>query len=177
MKIVLFVLVAIVALIGVVMLVGSLLPRGHVASRSGRFRQAPETLWQTLTDFAAMPAWAPEVQKVERVADLNGHPVWMHTGKQWSAPMEVVELTPPRRFAMRIADPKLPFGGTWTYEIAPTDGGSTVTITENGEIGSPIFRFMARFVFGYTSTMDGYLKALGKKYGENVTPGPGTAAA
>ena len=78
---------------------------------------------------------------------------------------------------MRIADPTLPFGGTWTYEIAPADSGSVVTITESGEVKSPIFRFMARFVFGYTSTMDGYLEALGKKYGETVTPGPGAAAA
>jgi uncharacterized protein YndB with AHSA1/START domain len=175
MKILLFVVAAIVALIGVVLLVGALLPRQHVASRSGRFRQTPEALWNTLTDFAAMPTWAPEFQKVERVADLNGHPVWMHTGRQWSAPMEVVEFTPPRRFTMRIADPKLPFGGTWTYEIAPADAGSVVTITEHGEIRNALFRFMARFVFGYTSSMDAYLKALGQKFGETVSPGPGVA--
>ena len=64
---------------------------------------------------------------------------------------------------LRIADPKLPFGGTWTYEIAPTAGGSTLTITENGEVYNPIFSFMARFVFGYDGTMKTYLANLEKK--------------
>ncbi len=43
-----------------------------------------------------------------------------------------------------------------------------VTITENGEIYNPFFRFMARFVFGYTVTMETYLKALGKKFSEDA---------
>jgi uncharacterized protein YndB with AHSA1/START domain len=176
MKILLVVVVAIVVLIGAVLMIGTLLPREHVAARSARFQEPPEVLWGALTNFAAIPTWLPEFQKVERVADLNGHPVWMHKGKRWSAPMEVVEFSPMRRFAMRIADPRLPFGGTWTYDIAPAEGGSVVTITERGEIKSALFRFMARFVFGYTSTMDACLKALGRKYGETVTPRAGVAA-
>ena len=90
--------------------------------------------------------------------------------------MEVIEFLPPRRFSLRIADPKLPFGGTWTYELRTADGGTLVTITENGEIGNPVMRFLSRFVFGQTSTMEGYLRALGRKYGETVTPTPGVAA-
>jgi hypothetical protein len=41
-----------------------------------------------------------------------------------------------------------------------------VTITESGEIYNPVFRFMARFVFGYDSTMAGYLGALSRKFGQ-----------
>jgi uncharacterized protein YndB with AHSA1/START domain len=144
-----------------------------VASRAATFRTPGDSLWATLTDFAALPSWAPEMTKVERIADQNGHPVWHHHGKQWSAPMEVVEFSPPHRFTLKIADPKLPFGGTWAYDIAPGDGGTVVMITENGEVGPPIMRFLSRYVFGQTSTMDAYLKALGRKYGETVTPGPG----
>jgi uncharacterized protein YndB with AHSA1/START domain len=176
MKIVPVILIVIGVIVIVALLIGTFLPREHVAARSARFGQPPEVLWGALTNFAALPTWMPEFQKVERVADMNGHPVWMHTGRRFSAPMEVVEFSPKRRFAMRIADPRLPFGGTWTYDIAPAEGGSVVTITEHGEIRTPLFRFMARFVFGYTSTMDGYLKALGKKFGETVTPGPGVAS-
>jgi uncharacterized protein YndB with AHSA1/START domain len=157
-------------------LVGALLPRHHVASRAARLQVAADSLWQALTDFAQLPSWAPEMTRVERVADLNGHPVWLHTGKRWSAPMEVTEMIPPRRFTLRIADPKLPFGGTWTYELAAADGGTTVTITENGEVGNPLMRFLSRVVFGQTSTLDGYLQALGRKFGETVTPGPGVPA-
>ena len=176
MKIVLYIVAAAVALIALIALAGSLLPRQHVAARSARFRTPADSLWSALTDFAALPAWAPELTRVERLADHNGHPVWLHVGPRWSAPMEVTELVPPRRFSLRIADPKLPFGGAWTYELAASEGATLVTITENGEIGNPVMRFLSRFVFGQTSTMDGYLRALGTKFGEKVTPGPGVPA-
>lgn len=41
---------------------------------------------------------------------------------------------------------------------------------EEGEIYNPIFRCLARFVFGYTSSLESYLKSLGGKFGEEVTP-------
>ena len=176
MKIVLLIVVALAALVSIIAVAGAFLPRHHVASRSAQYRTPPDTRWSTLSDFERMPNWAPELTRVERLADLNGHPVWLHVGPRWSAPMEVTEFSPPHRFTMRIADPKLPFGGTWTYEVAGGDGGATVTITENGEVGNLIMRFLSRFVFGQTSTMDGVLRALGRKHGETVTPAPGVAA-
>jgi hypothetical protein len=77
-----------------------------------------------------------------------------------------VEITPPRKLVSRIADPKLPFGGTWTFEITPTAEGSTLRITENGFVTNPVFRFLSRFVFGHTGTIESYLKSLAKKFGE-----------
>ena len=77
---------------------------------------------------------------------------------------------PPRALVTRIADPKLPFGGTWTYEISSqADGGSLLRITEDGEIYNPIFRFASRFVLGYSRTQEQYLQALGARFGESVT--------
>ena len=66
---------------------------------------------------------------------------------------------PPRLLVTRI-EPGLPFGGTWTYELAPDAGGSVLTITERGEVYNPIFRFMSRFIFGHDSTLAGYMAAL-----------------
>ncbi len=39
-------------------------------------------------------------------------------------------------------------------------------ITEDGEVYNVIFRFMARFFFGYTATIEGYLRDLGHRFGE-----------
>ena len=36
-------------------------------------------------------------------------------------------------------------------------------VAENGEIYNPVFRFIARYVQGYTATTDNYLKALSAK--------------
>ncbi|HZD05714.1 MAG TPA: hypothetical protein VE173_12380, partial [Longimicrobiales bacterium] len=64
-----------------------------------------------------------------------------------------------------IADEGLPFGGTWTYVLEPDAGGTRVTLTEDGEIYNPFFRFMARFVFGYDGTMRSYLDGLEARMG------------
>jgi len=59
-----------------------------------------------------------------------------------------------------IASKDLPFGGRWEYDVAPDGNGSRLTITERGEVYNPIFRFMARFIFGYTKTIEEYQAAL-----------------
>jgi hypothetical protein len=75
-------------------------------------------------------------------------------------PYEIVEAAPPRRLVTRVADPDLPYGGTWTFELAPEGSGTRLTITERGEVDNPIFRVLARFVFGHAATMDAYLDEL-----------------
>ena len=69
----------------------------------------------------------------------------------------------------RIADPKLPFGGSWSHQISPVDGGSSLRITETGEVYNPIFRFVSRFFIGHAASIEKYFTALGNKFGERVT--------
>ena len=45
-------------------------------------------------------------------------------------------------------------------------------ITEDGEIYNVIFRFVARFFFGYTASIEGYLRDLGHCFGELTTIEP-----
>jgi len=63
-----------------------------------------------------------------------------------------------------IAGPKdLPFGGTWTFELADTgDGGTRLTLTEDGVIEPPVFRALAKWVFGLDTTQKDYLACLEK---------------
>jgi hypothetical protein len=160
------------ALVGLMALAGRRLPQGHVAARRARFRQTPKALWAVLTDVEAFPSWRSDLKRIERLPDRDGRPAWCEVGRHGRITFEQVAAEAPARLVGRIADPKLPFGGTWTYEIAPADGGSTVTITERGEIYNPVFRFLARYLFGYHATLENYLKALGKKFGEAVVPEP-----
>ena len=108
---------------------------------------------------------------MEPLPEVSGKPVWREFDRQGgSIPYQVMVMVPPRALVVRIADPKLPFGGTWTYEISsPADGGSLLRITEDGEIYNPIFRFVSRFVRGYSRTQEEYLQALGAKFGQSVT--------
>ncbi|MGH9763547.1 MAG: LIC10604 family protein, partial [Blastocatellia bacterium] len=68
----------------------------------------------------------------------------------------------------RIADANLPFGGSLKYEIEKAGDGIIITITEDGEVYNPVFRFVSRFIMGHSATIEGYLKDLGNKFGEQV---------
>jgi len=152
--------------------IGTFVPLDHSASMKATYRQSPETIWEVITDFPEAPSWRPEITSVERGEEVNGHPVWIEVSDFGPMPLEVAEMDPPRRMVLRIAGEDLAFGGTWTYDIRPEPGGASLTITEDGQIYNPIFRFMARFVFGYEATMGAYLKSLGLRFGEEAEPLP-----
>jgi len=163
MKWVLITVLALVLVVALAAMIGSRLGQSHRASVSKTFSVPPEVIWSAMTDVAAFPSWRAGVTRVERLPDRNGYPVWMEEGRSGKMTMAVERMEPPRVLVARIADPKLPFGGTWTYEITPDPGGSRLTITENGEIYNPLFRFMARFIFGYEGTIQSYLSSLEKR--------------
>lgn len=169
MKYILVALGVIVAVVLIVVVVGALLPKQHHATRAARFHQPPETIWAATTNYQEFPSWRSNLKRVEAIQSSNSLPAWREVDSHNQAlPMQTLALDAPRRMVTEIADPSLPFGGTWTTEIAPVDDGCIVRITENGEVRNPIFRFMSRFVFGYTSTMEMYLRDLGEKFGEAV---------
>lgn len=140
MKWVVRIVVACIAVIALIALVGYFLPVAHEASRTAEFNTPPETVYALISDLKNYPTWWPE-------NEVN---------------VEVVEAVPPTKFVTRIVG-KSAFGGTWTTDIAPTSTGSRLTITERGEIYNPIFRTLARFVFGYASTMESCLAAAQRR--------------
>jgi Polyketide cyclase / dehydrase and lipid transport len=161
-----------VLLVVVVCVIGYMLPKSHVASVSARFAAPPDSIWTSLTDVTAFPAWRPNVSRVELLPDENGHRGWREIGKDDAVTYRVAASVPPRHLVTRIADENLPYGGRWTYDLTPDGPGTRLTITENGEVYNPIFRFVSRFFLGYTSSMEGVLRALGTKHGEAVAPEP-----
>jgi polyketide cyclase/dehydrase/lipid transport protein len=171
MRWILWILVVLAGILILLTLLGYLLRKEHTVIREAHFHQPPEVIWTTITDIDAMPAWRQGLKSVQRLPDKNGLPAWVETLDSGIIPLETVASQPPSKLVVRIADPKLPFGGTWTYEITPLPSGSTLRIQEDGEIYNPIFRFLARFVFGYAGTIEAYLKSLAKKFGEQPQGG------
>jgi hypothetical protein len=147
--------------IALIAALGMLLPVRHTAMRSATFKQSPQQVWDVI---AGSPTWRPDVQKVEELPTQDGHRMWREYGSQGQKmTYEVIDSDPPRKLVTRIADPRLPFGGTWTYVITPEDGGSELAVIENGEVYNPIFRFVSRYIMGYNTTLDRYFKALEAK--------------
>jgi len=127
--------VVLAVIVAGVALVGSRLPREHVASRTLRLtKTSPQDAWT-----AAMAATSAS-----------------------SVPVDIVDQDPPRRIVTKVKDTEKMFGGTWTIAVAPAG----ITITENGWVANPIFRFVSRYVMGHHATIDGVLKQVAAKLGE-----------
>jgi hypothetical protein len=139
-KWILWALVSLITIVGVMALIGYFLPIGHEASRRAEFNKPPEVVYALISDLKNYPSWWPENE----------------------VSVEVVETVPPSKFVTRIVGESA-FGGTWTWVIEQTAAGSRATITERGEIYNPIFRALARFVFGYTSSMESCLAAAQRR--------------
>ena len=140
MKWILWTVLSLVAIVGVIALIGYFLPVGHEASRSAEFNKPPDDVFALMADPGNYKEWWAG-------ADVKS---------------EVVERVPPTRVVTRVVG-ETQFGGTWTIDIAPTPAGSRMTITERGEVYNPIFRTLSKFVFGQTSTMESCLAAAQKK--------------
>lgn len=156
MKIVLIVVAVVVGLIALVALIGALLPKDHVASRSTLIRRDAQSVYAAVRDVGNAPSWRSGLERVE----LLGPTRFREFGKDGAITYDIVTDEPPRKLITRIADTNLGFGGSWTYTFDQIPEGTRVTITENGVVSNVIFRFMMRFVFGTTSTIDKYLAAL-----------------
>jgi hypothetical protein len=172
MKIILCILTASVGLVLLMALIGALLPRTHQATRTAIFNRTPSEVYAAISDFSAMPSWRSSLLGVEILPPRDGHACYREVSRHQPITYIVLEDNGPKTLVTQIADENLPFSGTWTYMISPELNGSRVRIREQGEIRNLFFRFLARFVFGYTGTMEAYLRDLGRKFGETVTPVP-----
>jgi hypothetical protein len=160
MRWIVYVVSALVLVAAFVAIVGAMLPKGHTASRTARVRLPPDVLYSTLSDVTRYREWRKDVTSLEALPAREGRPAWVEEVNGMKIPMYFERMERPSLLVARIADPKLPFGGTWTYRIVPAPDGSDLTITENGEVYNIVFRFMARFVFGYHATLDAFIRHL-----------------
>lgn len=166
MRILLIVVGGAVLLILAVVVIGSLLPKQHVVSRSASYRATPEHLFSLIV---GPQNWRPDVLRCEPVPDANGRELMRETTRDGETIIyELLDRITPRSIKRRIATENLPYSGTWTYSLQPNGDLTIVRITEDGQVYNPVFRFMSRFVLGHTRTMDAYLRALGEATGQEV---------
>jgi hypothetical protein len=176
LKIVLLIGAAVLGVIALILVVGWLLPKQHVAARALALHRKPEEVFQLISDFKAAPTWRSDVQQIEMLEAVNGHVRYREKSANGTLTFEVMESSPPSRMVTRIADEGLPFGGRWIFEIAQVGDGCRLNITERGEIYNPVFRFVSRFLLGYERTLDAYLQNVSHKFGEGAVPEAGAAA-
>jgi uncharacterized protein YndB with AHSA1/START domain len=166
MKWVLIIAGVLAVLVAVVLLIGTTLPQNHTASRAAHFNAPADSVWALITDVEQYPSWRRELDSVEVIQSPDGKLTWREVSGSDKITFEAMTMERPSRFVARITDKGLQFGGSWDYHIEPDGSGSRITITENGEVYNPVFRFVSRYVMGHTATLDKYLKSLAAKLGD-----------
>jgi hypothetical protein len=154
MKWLLYVGIVVVMIPLVMVAIGWALPKEHVARKSISVRASPADVFTLIS--------GPSDWRGMKYQRLSESPLtWRETETGGDAiTYERVETLAPERIVNRIADPKLPFGGSWTYQVKPAAEGTELIITENGEVYNPLFRFVSRFIMGHTATLEKYQRDL-----------------
>ena len=174
MKLALLILAGVVGVIILAVLlmalIGSFLPQEHSATRTVLLHKSPESVYAVARDFAGIPKWRTDVRSVDVKAGAEGRVQFREEGKHGAVNYELTEDVPARRMVTRITDTDLGYAGKWTYVFVVEGSNTRVTITEDGVVSNVLFRFLSRYAFGHTATIDTYLTSLGKQFGETVTP-------
>ena len=161
----------IVLAVVVVLILGAMQPRNHTSSVTITLNAPQAVVWQRIEDVQTQPNWRSGLTAVKMLPAQDGHICWEETSSFGKMPLcEVLAVAPSTRI-VRIADPNLPYGGLWTYELspglAPTDPNTTILkITENGFTNGWLFRFIGHYIFHEDTQIKKYEADLQKSIGK-----------
>lgn len=154
---------SLVGLAAIAFLIGLVLPKAHRVSRTAVMNAPPARVFAVIADVTSAPQWRSGVTNVEELTPAAGvGRRFREDGSFGPITYVVSAYDPPRRFASTIDDASLAFGGSWTFDLTPSGAGTSLTITEAGEVSSPMFRFFGLFM-SKTATIDAYLASLQKQ--------------
>ena len=145
----------IVGLIVGVGIIGTQLAPGYGSSAERGFADLPPAeLWSLLQDYETFPMTSGPVIRVVKRADVNGLPSWEEQIRGATIVVTTEALEPPVRLVRTLADQDSPMTTRWTFEITPSESGSKLAITEQGQIPggswvSPWLRIMVRLSPGW----------------------------
>jgi len=171
LRIVGIVVAVIVLAMVVVLIMGAMQPRNHTASATVVVSAPQAVVWQRIENVQSQPNWRSGLTAVKILQPQDGHTCWEETSSFGKMPLCEVLVAAPTTRIVRIADPNLPYGGLWTYELSPglspTDPNTTILkITENGFTGPWFYRFVGHFIFHEDTQIKKYEEDLQKSIGK-----------
>lgn len=144
----------------IVTAVGAMLSVNHLARGQATLAAPPERVAALVRDVEAQPRWRSGVTAIEIIERTPDGLRYVERQGSDAITFRFREERPGALFRSTIADPELPFGGFWIIALEPAGSGTTIRIEEHGTVTNPVFRFVARFIFGHEATMKAYLADL-----------------
>src|SRR5262245_43187118 len=100
------IVIGLVAIVGLAWIVGLMLPKRHLASRTVTFAATPAVRVAAISDVKRYPEWRSDVKRIAVEGDGGQGSVVREENKNGTIPYRIEVIAPPNRLVMRIADPK-----------------------------------------------------------------------
>lgn len=154
-------IVIIVLIILLIVLTGYLLPVKHRASTEVLVNSNSENVWKRITNYQEFPSWRTDIKQVKSINETS----WIEVTKNDDElPLTMIRREENQKLITQIDSKDLPFGGNWEFHLKADGERTIVTITENGEVYNPVFRFVSKFIMGHDSNIKTYASDLEKSF-------------
>lgn len=130
--------------IGCASLLGLTLGPEQVVSRRLQLPGPPEAVWRVLLDLDGMPQWRSDLVALERLPDQAGRPAWRELSRSGPRVIALTLSEPPRRLVVSRTEAGVPALPVRTFELAPVEGGTLLTVTERTLVRNPLLRALYR---------------------------------
>ena len=154
MKIVLYILGGLAALVMFLALFGLLLPRRYRVERSAVIKAKPEVVFAQVADLRAWKNWGvwferdPQMQITysENTAAVGGWSEWK-SKSQGNGKATLIRLTPPDAVEYNLQFEGMGFASQGSFALIPWNGGVRVVWADTGDLGqNPISRWFGLFL-------------------------------
>jgi hypothetical protein len=147
-----------IVLIAIIYLIGSLMNVKHVATIQREFKKTSSNeILSLITNYKEYASWRSGIK--ELTVDSVNH--WTEKNSHGDKVSYRLEMGDEKgKLMTRILNKDLTYGGFWEFTITTMDDGCSVKIVENGEVYNPLFRFMAKYIFGHETTLKNYMNDL-----------------
>jgi hypothetical protein len=150
------IVVVLAAIIIIMVFIGRSLPEKHTATQTRSFNSSPEEVWRVVTNIGEWKSWRKGVKEVT----MTGADTFLEKSSNDDVEYRISNSVPGVSHTTTIITKDLPYGGSWNYVFEKEGSGCKLTITENGEVYNPFFRFMSKYIFGHDGTLKSYMNDL-----------------
>lgn len=155
-----------VSLIGLLGIVGSLLPSSHTASVTFEVATPQTEVWAMLDKVEEFPAWFPDINRVEMLPEREGRRAFRQFQGRNSFVLEETLKQPMSRVVRTITDDRAMFTGRWDHQLESVgDGRTRITVIETGSVGSAIPRAIMKYVIGEKFYLNRFAECVTKRCG------------
>ena len=158
-----YLLIAIVAIIAIVLIIGLFLPKERTFTKTAVLNSDVKKVFNIVTDFKNQTSWRNDVKEIIVIDNYT----WTEVPKKGTAiTFKVKQKVENEIFEIEIIEPKN-FNGYWVGTFKQTKVNQTaIEFKEVITISNPFFRTISYVFVDLDKTMDLYLQNLKQKLGD-----------